>query len=720
MAYQQSKNGEIIINGFESGISASPHKGIANLQNVNISTETGEVMASFGRLQEYATTIAGGTFSYYSSTVVSTPTPIIAGIWVNVGTGITGLSSGIYYISSVQLVGGNYNCVLVTPLSSTSYAGTPVSGMSTGTATYTIENVMALPIAKATESYFDGNNNLQYRYYILDSAGYIWAYDTGTATTFLSWFLPSIETLASWTPNGTITSAANGGLAVLNGFLMLFVGNVIACKPTVNLGQGWSLFSAGGIGAAMISPVLSKNPHFAITTHLGFLYYTDGNFIGSIFPTSSLLSTIPANVQSYCAWNDVLGGATGSISNVISGSAPTFGATSQARVPAVFFFGEGGTIPTNLTANTIYYILYANDGSSNFSVYTALTGGSAITLTGGTGTQYFNTFYPIGLSQAAAKTLMIFAPIATQLPTFEIATAIAELGTTLIIGTKGNEIYPWDGQAVTINSTLSLPERGVVKIITVNNIGYIFCGNKGNIYLTSGSMISAVISVPDYCAGIAGTPISYIEPYFTWLDCMYLRGRLYFSIIDQTASKAGNCGGIWSFIPTQNAFIQQDVGTSLRLENQNSYGTYNGGANLLIDAGPQNVIAPQYFTAWQSSISNPVYGIDTTALYPVGTSIIETDLIETGSMLDKKTFKQIEYKLATPLAAGESIGIKYRLDSTSAFQTCGTVVTETTQSLSGYFPANFEKTQWVQLQVTLNPLTTSVTSFCRLAKLSII
>ena len=37
---------------------------------------------------------------------------------------------------------------------------------------------------------------------------------------------------------------------------------------------------------------------------------------------------------------------------------------------------------------------------------------------------------------------------------------------------------------------------------------------------------------------------------------------MYFSILDQTSSKAGNCGGIWSFIPSQSQFINQDTGIS--------------------------------------------------------------------------------------------------------------------------------------------------------------
>ncbi len=153
---------------------------------------------------------------------------------------------------------------------------------------------------------------------------------------------------------------------------------------------------------------------------------------------------------------------------------------------------------------------------------------------------------------------------------------------------------------------------------------------------------------------------------------------------------------------------------ALRLENQNSYATYNGAATVILPNQVQTGISPQYWSAWYSSISAPLYGIDYTGTIPTAISSIETDGIPTGTALAKKTFKQIEYKLAAPLVAGDSLAFSYRQNLTDSFTSCGTVIVESTTGLSGYVPVNFEKGQWLQLKVTYTPLASASSSFIRL------
>lgn len=713
MSYQISKTGEIRFSGFEQGIGVSPHKGIANMQGVNIYTETGEAMCSFSRtLQSQANISATGTIApQTSSTLVPTIAggPIRAGIWITIGTStITNLTaSQTYYVSDsesgfIQL--------------STAYGVVAISTFGlTGAATFTIASNFGQPLAYATEKYSDGTSFL-YRYYVLDSNGYVWVQDTGVTfggVTF--WFLPELTAYAGST-----------GIAVLNGWVMLFTGNIIYCKPTVKLGVSFLEFFTNGSGRMMSLPGSSQNIHYALPTREGILYYTDGTFVGSIFPNVNLLNPSAPNIQSYCKWTG--SGGAGTINILIGGSVPnaTTSANTIVRIPAVFFATPGGSIPSSLTADTVYYIAYAAS-SSTFTVYAAATGGVAIAdlATGASGTQYFNTFYPTNAAAVAfassGPAAVTFTPQQVNLPFYETAQCLAELGTQIIIGGRTNTIYPYSnliGQ-ITASDFITLPENNIVNMVTVNNMVYILAGNKGNIYITNGSAASVATSVPDYCAGIAGTPSSYIEPYFTWGGLMYVRGRVYFSIQDQTASKAGNCGGVWSFTPTENLYIGQDTGIGLRLENQASYGTYSGMSNLLIPSQVQTAKSPQYWNCWTSSISSPAYGIDFTNTTTSTSAIIETELVPTGTVLDKKTFSQVEYKLASPLAVGESVAISYRKNGTESFTSCGTAKVESATALSGYFSANFEKTQWIQLKIVLNPLSNSSTSFVRLEEVII-
>jgi len=405
-----------------------------------------------------------------------------------------------------------------------------------------------------------------------------------------------------------------------------------------------------------------------------------------------------------------------SMTSLINGSAPTVGNISPKAVTAIqripVSFSSDGTLPTAVVSSSLRYMEFRS--YSQITFFNELTGDNAIDMSAGaSGLQYFNTFTP------QRGDFYTYSSQRLNLPYYETSTCLSEIGNTVIVGGITNQIYPWDQVSTLPGDIIFLPETGAKKIITVNNTAYIFAGNKGNIYISNGSSTAGSLKVPDYCAGIAGSPSTYIEPYFTWGDAVYCRGRVYFSILDQTSIKTGNCGGIWSFVPTQNFFVGQDTGQAPRIDNQNSYGTYNGIATVLIGNQEQNAISPQFWSGWYSSISSPTYGIDYTDVIPEEATIIESDLIPTGTSLDQKTFSQIEYKLSSDLVSGESILIKYRQNSTDAWVSVGTAEVEGPTELSGILPVNFQKGQWLQLQATLVPIPSTASSFCRLKELRI-
>jgi hypothetical protein len=175
-------------------------------------------------------------------------------------------------------------------------------------------------------------------------------------------------------------------------------------------------------------------------------------------------------------------------------------------------------------------------------------------------------------------------------------------------------------------------------------------------------------------------------------------------------------------VPTQNFYVGQDTGIALRLENRNSYGSYNGMATILLPNEEQDTIAPQFWSAWQNSYTvatSNSFGIDSTSTNPATLAVVETDLIPTGNFLTKQTFQQVEYKLTTPLASGDSVQLYYRLNSTDAWTSLGTVRQETDNPLSGYYPANFQKSQWLQVRAELTSNGGSTSSFVRLKEIRV-
>ena len=68
----------------ETGIASSPLEGNANLQNVNISTQKGEALVSYGRISQQQETISSETLTAVSSTLFTAPSSLQAGQWINV------------------------------------------------------------------------------------------------------------------------------------------------------------------------------------------------------------------------------------------------------------------------------------------------------------------------------------------------------------------------------------------------------------------------------------------------------------------------------------------------------------------------------------------------------------------------------------------------------------------------------------------------------------
>lgn len=605
MAYHIEKNGDIVINGWEKGVASSPHEGIGNLKNINISTIPGEAMVNFARTLSSQGAILSGTISndtgatnelHYAGT-----TPLIPGTWVQVLGGST-----ITNFTNSTGSGGSQNFFVKDLVSGTTtngefsfaltYGGTAINNFGTsGTATFnTYQNVNRI-INSAIEYV---NSTGAVRYYVVDAIGLVWVYPYNYSFSSSSWGLID-------PPNAS--QRANSGIFLMRGS----VGYLFRA-------------SDGSGGGGSITSLEWKS-----TSSLGSTWTT--------FGTSGNLNTgVPhrsiIGVQDNTAW-------------ICNGS-------DVAELAIV--------------ANKVF------DPTDN-TTYT-----------------YDST--------------------AIQLWFYETTQCIAELGSLLVIGGYTNNLYLFDRASTNATgayTVIPLVEGNVQNAVTAGNVVYLFVGSKGHIYVTSGAIVSPVLNIPDYVT-------AEIEPYYIWGGATFLRGRIFFSFKDSNSM----AGGIWSFTPIQGAFIEQDIGTTLRLENISTYNTYAGYTTVLIPiAGTtgQNAQGPQYFSAWDNGSS--VYGIDASALTPYvnGEAVIETDIIPIGTFLEKKTLANIEYKLATPLVAGESITIKYRQDLTSAFANLPAFNTETS-SVSAYAQVNFEKIQWIQLQASLTS-TASNPSYVRLSEL---
>lgn len=759
MSYRYEKDtDDIVISGFEQGIASSPHKGIASIRNANISTESGEIMCNFQRFQQSAnnsTVTLSASDGTHLKVAATTLVPYINQTLKLSSSSISGLNSGIYWVENISLVGGFYFITLSSAYDEVHHSNTIDTGFgSTGTVTAQLLGLTSTPVASYLEQYFDGSV-IQTRYYVAETSGDVWVLDTAYSNS--RWYLIDTNT----TPNTLIGLT---GMAVINGCLFVFQSQIssivgvyykITCilglnpnNPVANT-SGWGVSSMSGFLNTSVGA--QANPHFALVGHEASMSYTDGPYIATLIPLSTS-SSLGANTPQS---KNMVGGLNANVFSYGVCTQSTYTITStvifSGGFPVAFqtiTFVTDNTIPSGLARDVVYYVcsgsetnaVAPNPQSGEFSIKTTPTGTSALnTGTGAAGNLYFNSFNPAcgtinGIVYSgnnsptnSGGSTFLGVPAACSLPQFEVTTALAELNTNLIIGCTGNSLYVWDQgiggtNDISPQSYIPMAESNCTFLLTVNNNVYDFRGQKGNVYVTSGSAASVVLSVSDYLAGTPGNPTSYIEPYFTWGLAFFQRGRIFFSISDNN----GNAGGIYSFVPSFfNSVSGEDAGISLRLENYNSYSTYAGLANVLFPNQNQSAIGVQYFSAWSSGTGT--FGIDTsgTTPYTNGDTIIETDIIPLGTILGSQTKNpsNIEFKLAAPLASGESVAIKYRLNLTDTWSPAGTLIygngNVAAGSISGYYsPLSFNNSQWLQLQIILTS-TTSTPSFTRLTELRI-
>lgn len=303
------------------------------------------------------------------------------------------------------------------------------------------------------------------------------------------------------------------------------------------------------------------------------------------------------------------------------------------------------------------------------------------------------------------------------LPIEEISTCISPLGDSFIIGGRFNIAYLWNGVDQLNNSgTIQLAESYVYNIVTVNTNAYIFCGNRGNIYVTNGAQATPWVKVPDH---ISNT----VEPYFNWGGATYQKDRLYFSVYvtDNAGNQLGGYGGIW---------MADIVTGALTLSNQLSYGSYTGYASAFYSLPPLPVFATGLplepsgvglFIGWANGSS---YGIDKTISAPYSgglQAIIVSDMIPVGTLFKPATAHQVEFKLSKPLLSNESVELQMASYYGDTFVSAGiTQGADTgTPIVSGNFPISKDQQQWCLVRAILISRSTNP-SYCRITQLRII
>jgi hypothetical protein len=272
---------DIVINGFENGIAASPYGGIADMRGVNITTIPGEAMCNFSTsaltlpptVSSAAFTAATGT-NIFTWTSTATLYKGLAIQFNSLSGGTAGVSTGVvYYVTNVS--GSTFQVA-----SAISYAGTvtpiTITANISGTfSTYTI----GTPLSSCNDS---SSSALQPNIYFIDSTNAAWWITGVTALSLFPVgtviFLGNIGSISSWSGNGIIA---------YHGYLFIFrytsgTGNVdyasisgliSTVTPASSWTYSWKTFAGTSLSIDM-RPIVGQDDT---------VYWGNGSYVASLF-----------------------------------------------------------------------------------------------------------------------------------------------------------------------------------------------------------------------------------------------------------------------------------------------------------------------------------------------------------------------------------------------------------------------------------------------------
>lgn len=257
---------------------------------------------------------------------------------------------------------------------------------------------------------------------------------------------------------------------------------------------------------------------------------------------------------------------------------------------------------------------------------------------------------------------------ALDLPDGQYVTTLCEYGKNIMIGTCGSSsfssrgnfavarIYPWNRQAGTLGNPglADLPivfsENGVNAMEQHANKLYVQAGTQGNVYITDSTNYEKIAELP-YTQNAVVSSCAV----FPNAICISARGTLQIGV--STTGNGFSKGGLYEIDISDPAFPVA----------YRTISTGSQGLNSVLNIG---VLKQGNFQTINIGWSDgATFGFDGPSFTTVGNfgGVIETEMIKVGGFNSKRTFEHIEWCLAEPLIAGQSIRISYRLNNKSAY-----------------------------------------------------
>lgn len=379
----------------------------------------------------------------------------------------------------------------------------------------------------------------------------------------------------------------------------------------------------------------------------GVVYQSNDN--GETWSVQSSSGAPTGGVLSMCIWEDFL---------------------MVARQNSLGYFGPLTSAPTagwNLSWNSIdtatdYHpmIRSLNDGK--------LYGGAAgyiFSLDKGHAT---GSFSPTGGSTGYLFTQQALDLLGNTTGEYRVK-CLEELGSNLMIGTDHNAnildteidqdgvIFPWDRTSESFTKPIVFKKNGINQMFNINEFLYVQAGLEGRYYKSNGVQYTPLTGIPDGITNIDGGRFMRNSPgAIGYFDDKFFFGQN----PGATASDMGGIG-VWSVDLTTGV---------LAFEHAISTGNMGDASNVRIGS-ILPVTHDRLMIGWKDGATS---GIDITG---TGRSqnysgYFESPLYQVGTILNPRTFTEIEFQLVQPLATGQGVKLKYRTNLSDSFATIDT------------------------------------------------
>jgi hypothetical protein len=757
MAYSitQTKEGnDIIIDGFENGISASPYTGIANIRNLNTYYYPKVAYVNYAR-QACAVGETGTTYWYAGthSTNVSD----------NTGWIFTAQPAGVSMTNPVQKAtspaGLNYilddsgQVWKQSAVNSSTFNALGNGGrFSTGSGGIAYWNNYIVVFGNGLIEFcgdgtgdstiISGNwNKVNYNASV-NNVVFTTAYGGGNQIIFnaVSYPLFTVNDPVQFSTTGTLP-------APLVASTTYYISQVSAGNIYVSTGIGDNAFTAGvssGATSAILAVPFSgttgsyqiifsdlETKNVTLTNNSTAVSWTGGlsNSVNSTVIVSVILTSNGTGVQTITDYANPL--PMGNCTNLVWGVG-TVGSTTLTITSYVNTVGA--TVKNNWLQATGQYFIVMPDGEKLYASFTY--GSNQILLaqplvyypTSGTwNIELINasvSFYRPYVSKVSGNLLfcngvnigqILYVPttnsiafnpslvaseytVSTRVATIPVATdTVVDMvdlkGVLIVLGQQ--DAYTWDYLAANMQAPFPVGEQNK-SIFNVLNVIYILAGQKGNIYVSNGYSAQLLQHLPDYISGV-------IDPVWSWGGVMSHRSRLFFQAMAQDTSGNNLLAGVFSLQVSPGLLGEQSAG--LNMENQNSYGLIPPVGSLsngvLIDNQNSSSGQDSYYSAWSNGASSGGIDYNNTTLYQNNEPVIETDIIPIGNYLIKKTLGSIEFKLDRPLATGDSVALYWRPSLSDAWVSIRLIDTAT-GLMSNYGISAINQAQWSQFKITFS------------------